>query len=209
MTAPAIGHRLADSGWHGGPGESTRRHQDRVLAEDIDRRADRGLRAVQLGRRHQKLGDVGLQLFVGGAVFGVAEPAEARRAVVDGDLLAAKVTVGDLAIVQTCQAISTRWVTAPSSVQSLMRAAGRGSVRVQRPSAVERRPSPGSRCSRHRRRRSRWPSARDAQRPAAWRPVAERFRCCAAAANARTGAEIHHCADSGRTSRRWPTTPGL
>ena len=35
-----------------------------------------------------------------------------------------------------------------------------------------------------------------------------RFRCCAAAANARTGAEIHHCADSGRTSRRRPQTPG-
>ena len=98
-----IGHRLADPRWHRRLGQSPRRHQDRVLAEDIDRRADRGLGAVQLTGRHQKLGDVGLQLFVGGAVFGAAEPAEARGAVVDGDLLAAKVTVGDLAIVQGAQ----------------------------------------------------------------------------------------------------------
>ena len=62
-----------------------------------------GLGAVDRGRRHQQLGDVGLQLFVGGAVFGVAEPAEQRRAVVDGDLLAAQVAVGDLVIVQDAE----------------------------------------------------------------------------------------------------------
>ena len=63
----------------------------------------RGFRVVQRRRRHQQLGDVGLELVVGGAVFGVAESAEKHRAVVDGDLVAAQVAVRDLVVVQVSQ----------------------------------------------------------------------------------------------------------
>ncbi|COY07387.1 Uncharacterised protein [Mycobacterium tuberculosis] len=71
-----------------------------MLAERVNGCGHGGLGVIQRRRRHQELGQVGLELGVGGAVLGLTEPAEQHRAVVDGDLGTTQVPVGDLLVVQ-------------------------------------------------------------------------------------------------------------
>ena len=141
---------------------------------------NRGLRAVERGRRHQELGDIGLELGVGGAVFGVAETAEQHRAVVDGDLPAAQVAVRDLVRRAGFAAIPTPRATGIASAHSLIGVPRGGLVRVQASSPGRARRRPSSTCWRHRDRRWRSPSARDARRRGAWRRAGARSRCRAA-----------------------------
>ena len=94
-----IADRLPEAAWQSGFREPTRCREDRIFAEMGDGRGHRGLRVVHSGRRHQELGDVRLELDVGRAVFGAVEAAEARAAIIDGDLRTAQVTVGDPVVV--------------------------------------------------------------------------------------------------------------
>jgi hypothetical protein len=66
----------------------------------LDRCLDCRLGAESLGGGGEQLRDVGLQLLVGGAVFGVAEAAEQAGVALDADFGGTQVAVGDLMAVQ-------------------------------------------------------------------------------------------------------------
>ena len=150
--------------------------EHRVLAEYLDRGRHRRLGAELVGRRHQQLGDVGLQLCVGRAVFGVAEAAEQRLAGVDRDLLAAQIAVGDLVPMQHAQ--RSPHAADQSLVGGVVRALSREGVCGRTTSIRVRAPRrPWWWCSRLRGRRRRWPSARDVRPRGASTPAAARFRC--------------------------------
>ena len=125
------------------------------------------------------------------------KPPNSTVAVVDGDLRAAQVAVGDLVVVQHRAATPTPGAPGSGRRALVERRSARRGVRVQRPAAVERRRPRSSRCWRRRGRRWRWPSARDARRRGASRSAAGRSRWCAAAACARTDAARRRCVGCG------------
>ena len=192
---------------HSGFGEPARRDQHGVAAEHLDCRGDGLVGAVERRRRHQQLGDIGLQLVVGGAVFRAAESAEEHRAVADGDLLARAGRRARSDGPAACAATPT--LRPPVSTCGTSSAARRECACARTASS----PGPGRRrrSSRYWRcpvRRSRSPSARDARRRDASTPAGERSRCRAVAGSATPAAARRRCVDAARTSRRRRSLPG-
>ena len=139
MTAPASATDLPDSFRHSGFREPARRRQDGVLAErrrSPRRTADSAPYSAVVVTSSWAMSDCSWASVA--PYSALPNPPKQHRAVVDGDLLAAQVAVGDLVVVQDSAAIPRR--RRDGRRRRIRRAACRdgGSVRVQRPSAVER-----------------------------------------------------------------------